>query len=715
MNIKLGTFSPRFGWTWLLMLLLLACSGAPNFSLTFPKEVSLEQGQSTQVALSVNPEGGFANNVQLAVVEAPSQVVVTFDPPTTRFRTSVKLEVKPELGPGEYPIKLRATAGAISKTVETKLTVLTPAFTISLPNPGNLPTPSLGVERGASVEATLSLTRRSGFLGTVALSLEEQTGQPLASGITYTFSPANVANTINGSILKISIDKSIIAQPGDYNLRVKAKAADGSSEQLLPFLLKVTNPPNPDYSLSASVSSLNITQLGTQELTVAVNRVGGMEEAVGLSLEKADGTPLPSGLSAVFDPTSVDKATPSSKLKITVAPGVLNQTHALKIKGSVGTQNRFADLSLKVELQPEVLLSASGTQLTIRQGREDNLDLLVSSVAGFSGPVALKIAREDGTALPAGVSQPNLDADSVTLSPNGQAVRSIKVAVSRDVAVGSYKLRIEGRPNSPQIPAEPPRIFNFTLVVKPEVDPDFLMTGPLNLDWEDILENRFQFGVGTIRYGSFADPIALEFVSPPESFENLAFGKNSLASTDSGTSVSFTPKQAGEFPLVVKGSAGGLIRTVTITVKVRNFNLGFYGNRDETLSPGQTAIFDVTRNAGYQFDIKLKVLLKKADGSFVPLTDDAGSFIGAGEAPEIENITFTQVGDGVEVPNLTIPGGPGTPIPSIRLRVITKANAPAKVLNLRVEGRSQAPAIPQKRSLGELQYRVTDFTVNITP
>jgi len=102
----------------------------------------------------------------------------------------------------------------------------------------------------------------------------------------------------------------------------------------------------PDFSVSASPTSLAITQGSSGTATVTVSSLNGFTSAVALS---ASG--LPAGVTASFNPASVTPAsggTASSTLSLTASGTATLGTAAVSVNGTSGTTTHSAAISLNV-------------------------------------------------------------------------------------------------------------------------------------------------------------------------------------------------------------------------------------------------------------------------------------------------------------------------------------------------------------------------------
>jgi len=149
----------------------------------------------------------------------------------------------------------------------------------------------------------------------------------------------------------------------------------------------------PDFSLSASPSSLTITQGSSGSSTITVTPSNGFTGSVSLS---ASG--LPSGVTASF---GTNPTTSTSAVTFTASSTAATGTASVTITGTSGslTHNTTISLTVNASSTPDFSLSASPTSLTVKQGSSGNSTITVTPSGGFAGSVSLS-----NSTLPSGVT-----------------------------------------------------------------------------------------------------------------------------------------------------------------------------------------------------------------------------------------------------------------------------------------------------------------------
>ncbi|HSK42351.1 MAG TPA: hypothetical protein VLA83_00530, partial [Candidatus Binatia bacterium] len=149
----------------------------------------------------------------------------------------------------------------------------------------------------------------------------------------------------------------------------------------------------PNYTLSASPSSLTVTQGSSGSSTITVTPSGGFTGSVTLSTSA-----LPSGVTASF---GTNPTTGSSVVTFTASSTATTGTTSVTITGVSGTLSHTTSISLTINATatPNFSLSASPSSLSVTQGSSGSSTITVTPSGGFTGSVTLS-----NSALPSGVT-----------------------------------------------------------------------------------------------------------------------------------------------------------------------------------------------------------------------------------------------------------------------------------------------------------------------
>jgi hypothetical protein len=150
---------------------------------------------------------------------------------------------------------------------------------------------------------------------------------------------------------------------------------------------------NPNFSLSASPTSVSVNQGSSGTSTITITPSGGFTGSVTLS---ASG--LPAGVTAGF---GTNPATSSSVLTLTASSTAATGTSTITITGTSGSLTHTTSVTLTVSApaQPNFALSASPSSLTVKQGTSGTSTITVTDQNGFTGSVSLS-----ASGLPSGVT-----------------------------------------------------------------------------------------------------------------------------------------------------------------------------------------------------------------------------------------------------------------------------------------------------------------------
>jgi subtilase family serine protease len=303
--------------------------------------------------------------------------------------------------------------------------------------------------------------------------------------------------------------------------------------------------PQPDFSISASPTSVTIVQGGAAgSTTITVNPVNAFNGSVNLSTSA-----LPSGVTASFSP---NPATGSSKLTLTASGTAATGTVILTITGTSGSLTHTASVSLTVNAAPpapDFSLSASPNSLTIVQGGVGgNTTITVTPANGFNGSVGLAVT----SALPSGVSagfNPNPTTGNSTLT----------LAASSTATVGTVTVTVTGTSGS----------LTHTTTVSLTVNasapaPDFsLSAAPSTLS-----VGRGKSVTSTItvnKLNGFSGTVSLSATGLPKGV-TATFNPASTSGNSTLTLKASNTANLGTATLTIKGVTGSLNHTTTISL-----------------------------------------------------------------------------------------------------------------------------------------------------
>ena len=202
-----------------------------------------------------------------------------------------------------------------------------PGFTLSA-SPS-----SVTVAQGNQGTSTITSTVTDGFDSAISLSAS---GQP--TGVTVTFNPTSITGA-GTSTMTMSVASS--TAPGTYTITVTGTS--GSIRETTTVSLTVTGT-SPNFTISASPTSLTIDPGNSGHSTITTTISGGFDSAVSLS---ASGQP--SRVTVSFSPSSIPApGSGSSTMTVTVNRRARAGTYPITVKGTGGGLNHTTTVTLTI-------------------------------------------------------------------------------------------------------------------------------------------------------------------------------------------------------------------------------------------------------------------------------------------------------------------------------------------------------------------------------
>jgi len=267
---------------------------------------------------------------------------------------------------------------------------------------------ALTIAQGSAAPSTITVTSLNGFNSAVDLTVS---GCP--SSTTCVLNPTSVTPAANGSTTStLTITVGGAAPTGTFPLTVSGNAGTHTTSVSLTITA-------PDFSISASPSSVTITQGNPANSTITVTSTAGYSKAVTLSV-----TNCPSGVTCSF---SANPVTPPANGSVTsglTITGLTAGTYSLTISGTDGTLTHATSLSLTVN-------SPSG-------------DFTISA------PATLNVSRKSSTTATISLAEVGASS-SVTLSISGVPSKvTASLSPNPATATGTSTLNISANPQAPR-------------------------------------------------------------------------------------------------------------------------------------------------------------------------------------------------------------------------------------------------------------------------
>ncbi len=198
----------------------------------------------------------------------------------------------------------------------------------------------------------------------------------------------------------------------------------------------LTGSGTPSFTLSASPSSLTITQGSNGTSTITVNPVNGFSGSVTLA---ASG--LPTGVTAGF---GTNPTTSTSVLTLTASGTATTGTATVTITGTSGSLQATTTIALTVNAaaSPNFTISASPASLSVAQGSNGTSTITITSQNSFSSATTLT-----ATGLPSGVTA-GFGTNPVTPPANGTATSVLTLTASSTATTGTATITVTGTSGS---------------------------------------------------------------------------------------------------------------------------------------------------------------------------------------------------------------------------------------------------------------------------
>jgi len=281
---------------------------------------------------------------------------------------------------------------------------------------------SVSVVQGNSGTSTITSTVTGGFDSAVTLSAS---GQP--TGVTVTFG----TNPITGAgISTLTLTVASTAATGTSTITVTGTS--GSTVETTTVSLTVTAAASPNFTLSASPTSVSVVQGNNGTSTITTTVSGGFNSAITLS---ASGQPT--GVTVGFSPTSITGAG-TSTMTLTVGSTTAPGTHTITVTGTSGSTTHTATVSLTVTASSTgaFTISVSPTSGYLDQGQSGYAVVTTTVSGGFDWAIALS-----ATGVPSGVTY---SFSPASIAAPGSGTSDFNLTVSRSAPIGTYSITITG-------------------------------------------------------------------------------------------------------------------------------------------------------------------------------------------------------------------------------------------------------------------------------
>ena len=190
---------------------------------------------------------------------------------------------------------------------------------------------------------------------------------------------------------------------------------------------------SPDFSISASPSSVTVQQGNNGTSTISTTALNGFNNAITLS---ASGQP--SGVTVTFGTNPIPApGTGSSLMTMAVGGSVTPGTYTITVTGVGGGITHTTTVSLTVTgITPDFSISASPSSVAVRRGSSGNSTISTTALNGFNSAISLS-ASGQGSRVTVGFS-PN------PIAAPGTGSSNMTITVARNAQRGTRTITVTG-------------------------------------------------------------------------------------------------------------------------------------------------------------------------------------------------------------------------------------------------------------------------------
>lgn len=363
----------------------------------------------------------------------------------------------------------------------------------------------------------------------------------LPPGIRVTFSPADIREGVTTTMTILADDK---AQAGRFVFDVIATEAGTSGG--LTSTVQFSAQTKPPFTIGIFGSS-SVTVGTSGDYTVTVNRAAGFVGAVNLSVLPSS---LPAGTLVTFTPASANGN--NAQLRITVPDTASAGQYLMRTVGAFGVTRDTSVMLVRiadVPVPPEITVSTSPATISIVPGGSANFDIATTKNQGTIGMGNISLSM---SGVPAGAN-----AAFTPLSAQTGTAR-LEVTTTSTIADGTYPITVTATLGALV------RTATATLVVATPADFSLSLTPSTvtiarNASAQIALGIQRSGAVGAITMDAPTLPAGVTLTTNPAAVTGL-----SAALT---VSVSNTAPP-GTHTVVIRGTAGALARTATLTLTI---------------------------------------------------------------------------------------------------------------------------------------------------
>ncbi|GEM_PF-2265398 len=244
-----------------------------------PGAITIYQGNSGQLAVSITRTNGYTGSVSLLITSTlPTGVTAAYSGPGTGDSGTITLTASTSAALGTLTITVSASGSSVNPVTDTFDLTVGPRPAI-----GSLDVvPALiEVYQGNTADLAASITRISGYTGSVSLLITSS----LPTGVSASYSGPGTGNS--GTI---TLTADVSALLGTWTLTI---AATGSDVDSVTDTVELTVGPRQAITLDITPPAISVYRGGTAQLQATISRISNYQGAITLSISPAP----PAGIS----------------------------------------------------------------------------------------------------------------------------------------------------------------------------------------------------------------------------------------------------------------------------------------------------------------------------------------------------------------------------------------------------------------------------------
>ena len=213
-----------------------------------------------------------------------------------------------------------------------------------------------------------------------------------------------------------------------YDLASGWGSPNGSG--LINALTGTTLPPG--FTLSASPTSVTVSQGSSGTSTITSTVTGGFDSAVALT---ASGQPT--GVTVTFNPTSIT-GTGTSTMTMTAASSTVAGTYSITVTGTSGSITETTKVSLTVTgPNPNFTVGASPSTISVVRGSSGTTTITTTVSGGFNAAIALSVGL--------GGSNQSVSFSPSSIAAPGAGKSTMTVKVGKSAALGNHVVTVTAK------------------------------------------------------------------------------------------------------------------------------------------------------------------------------------------------------------------------------------------------------------------------------